>query len=284
MAGDGKDLIPQNAGSRAIELAPNAASPHPDVLEARGLQVVLDHDVARLFGVLTERLNEQVNRNLDRFGEDFAFRLTKDEWHDLIPQNARSSGHGGRRKPPMVYTEHGVVMAATVLKSPQAAAASRMIVRVFVEARRQQLEIRRGRNVPAVVDAQKLLPLEASARAGLMAKVSDALGRALDAVADPRAHTTVREELQAVAAEGLGAIKAYLAKGGIENEKTLAEVRKLMAEADVLAAETMTRHTENQHRQFALLAKQLRLTLEVNRYLETGTVEALLATLKDLEQ
>jgi hypothetical protein len=284
MAGDGKTLIPQGAGSNEVDNADSGTPSAPDVLEVRGVSVVLDSDVARLFGVLTERLNEQVKRNLDRFGEDFAFRLTKDEWQDLIPQNAGSSGHGGRRKPPMVYTEHGAVMAATVLKSPQAATASRMIVRVFVEARRQQLEVKGGRNLPAVVEAQKLVPLEAAARAGLMAKVSDALGRALDAVADPRANTTIREELQAVAAEGLGAIKAYLAKGGLQNEKTLAEVRKLLAEADALAAETMTRHTENQHRQFALLAKQLRLTLEVNRYLETGTVESLLTTLKDLEQ
>jgi hypothetical protein len=246
--------------------------------------VVLDLDVAQLFGVLTERLNEQVRRNADRFGEDFAFRLTPDEWQNLIPQNAGSNAHGGRRKPPLAFTEHGAVMAATVLKSPQAAAATRKIVHVFVETRRQQTALPHTPNLPAIPGRQSLLPIEAAARSGLMAKVADALGRALDAIADPRANTTVREELQAVATEGLSAIKAYLAKGGVQNEKTLAEVRKLLAEADALAAETMTRHTENQHRQFALLAKQLRLTIEINRYFESGTVESLLATLKDLEQ
>ncbi|MGL5116926.1 MAG: ORF6N domain-containing protein [Beijerinckiaceae bacterium] len=257
--------------------------------DLRGHLVVLDTDVAQLFGVLTERLNEQVRRNLARFGDDFAFRLTEEERRNLIPQIAGSNAvgtrsHGGRRKPPLAFTEHGVVMAATVLKSAEAASASRMIVRVFVETRRQQTEVKGGRNLPVVIDGQQLVPIDAAARTGLMAKVNAALGRALDAVADPRANTTVRDELQAVAAEGLGAIKAYLAKGGLQNDKTLAEVRKLLAEADVLAAETMTRHTENQHRQFALLAKQLRLTLEINRYLETGTMESLLATLKDLER
>lgn len=232
----------------------------------------------------TERLNEQVRRNAERFGEDFAFRLSKEEWRDLIPQNAGSSGHGGRRKPPIVFTEHGVVMAATVLKSPQAAAASRQIVRVFVEMRRREMVADPGRNLPVAVSVREIVPIDAAARSGLMAKIDAALGRALDAVADPRANRTVREELQEVAAEGIGAIKAYLAKGGIQNEKTLAEVRKLMAEADALAAETTSRHTENQHRQFALLAKQLRLMLEINRALKTGTVESLLATLKDLER
>ncbi len=283
MAGEGSDLIPQNAGSN--EATP-AGDPLPDlaVRQMRGVMVVLDADVARLFGVLTERLNEQVRRNAERFGEDFAFRLSKEEWADLIPQNAGSSSHGGRRKPPVVFTEHGVVMAATILKSPQAAAASRQIVRVFVEVRRRELVAEPGRNLPVTVDAREIVPIDAAARTGLMAKVNAALGRALDAVADPQEGTTVRDELQAVAAEGLGAIKAYLAKGGVQNEKTLAEVRKLLAEADAVAAETMARHTENQHRQFALLAKQLRLTLEINRYLETGTVESLIATLKDMER
>jgi hypothetical protein len=117
----------------------------------------------------------------------------------------------------------------------------------------------------------------------LVEKLNQALGRALDAIADPRANTTVRDELRDVAAEGIGAIKAHLARGGVQNEKTVAEIQKLLAEADALATETIGRHTENQHRQLALLAKQLRLAIEMQRYLETGTVESLLATLKDME-
>lgn len=106
----------------------------------------------------------------------------------------------------------------------------------------------------------------------------------LDAIADPVARTTVREEAQAIAAEGLHAIKAYLRRPGVQNEKTLAEVQKLLAEADALVAETAARVTENQHRQLALLAKQLRLVLVAQQYLETGSVDALLATLQDLER
>lgn len=106
----------------------------------------------------------------------------------------------------------------------------------------------------------------------------------LDAIADPEAQTTVRDEAHAIAAEGLRSIKAYLKRAGVQNEKTLAEVRKLLAEADALEAETAQKRTENQHRQLALLAKQLRLVLVAQQYLETGGVEGLLATLKDLER
>jgi hypothetical protein len=118
----------------------------------------------------------------------------------------------------------------------------------------------------------------------MMARLDLALGRVLDAIADPVAQTTVREEAQAIAAEGLHAIKAYLRRPGVQNEKALAEVQKLLAEADALAAETAVKVTENQHRQLALLAKQLRLVLVAQQYLETGSVDALLATLQDLER
>jgi hypothetical protein len=94
---------------------PFADRPAPSIHIFRGQRVVLDAEVAALFGVETRRLNEQVRRNGDRFGEDFAFQLTPGETADLISQNATSSAHGGRRKPPLVFTEHGTVMAAEAL-------------------------------------------------------------------------------------------------------------------------------------------------------------------------
>ncbi|WP_421739384.1 ORF6N domain-containing protein [Caulobacter sp.] len=253
-----------------------------EVFEVRGVSVVLDSDLARLFGVEVRRLNEQVRRNLGKF-DDFAFRLTKEELEILMSRNATSRpGHGGRRKLPYAFTEHGVVMAATVLQSEHAIAASRFIIKVFVEARRKTLASD-GRNLPSLIDARHLLPLESDARVGLMGKLNSALGRVLDAIADPVAQTTVREEAHAIAAEGLRSIREYLKKAGVQNEKTLAEVRKLLAEADAVEAETAQRVTENQHRQLALLAKQLRLVLVAQQYLERGGVEDLLTVLKDLE-
>lgn len=262
----------------------------PLVVEMRGVPVVLDEDIARLFGVETRRLNEQVKRNAERFGDDFAFRLTTQEFAALKSRIATSSskvgrrgGHGGRRKPPWMFTEHGVVMAATLLRSEQAVAASRFIVKVFVEARRNQLVAGGGQNLPAKIDPRDVLPMAADLRHGLMGKLNSALGRVLDAIADPKAQTTVKDEARSVAVAGLNSIKEHLKKPGVQNEKTLAEVRKLLAEAEALDAGTASQYTEYQHRQLALLAKQLRLVIVARQYLETGSVEDLLMVLKELE-
>lgn len=100
----------------------------------RGVRVILDSDLAELYGVNTKRLNEQVTRNIDRFPEDFMFHLSFQELINLKSQFATSSlEHGGRRKPPRVFTEYGAVMAANVLNSKIAIQASIMIVRVFVK-------------------------------------------------------------------------------------------------------------------------------------------------------
>ncbi|MGR4864900.1 ORF6N domain-containing protein [Caulobacter sp. LARHSG274] len=255
----------------------------PTVVEVRDLSVILDVDLARLFGVETRRLNEQARRNATKF-DGFAFRLSTEEFSNLRSQIAiSSSSHGGARYRPYVFTEHGVIMAATVLQSERAIAASRFIIKVFVEARRRTL-VSDGANLPSLINARGLLPLQSEARTGLMSKLNGALGRVLDAIADPETQATVRDEAHAIAAEGLRSIKEYLKRAGVQNEKTLAEVRKLLAEADALEAETAQKRTENQHRQLALLAKQLRLVLVAQQYLETGGVEGLLATLKDLER
>lgn len=106
------------------------------ILVLRGKRVILDMDLAAIYGVSTTRLNQQVRRNLDRFPADFAFLLTDQEFADLKLQFATSSsGWGGRRKPPLAFTEHGAVMAASVLNTPVAVAASIHVVRVFVRLR-----------------------------------------------------------------------------------------------------------------------------------------------------
>ena len=102
----------------------------------REQKVILDQDLATLYGVSTGNFNKAINRNQKRFPEDFAFRLTRNEWADLIFQIGRSkSGRGGRRKSPMAFTEHGVAMAANLLKSERAIAISVEIVRTFIKMR-----------------------------------------------------------------------------------------------------------------------------------------------------
>lgn len=99
----------------------------------RGQRVMLDSDLADLYGVETKRLNEQVQRNADRFPEDFAFQLTPQEFADLKSQIATSSfTHGGRRKLPWAFTEHGIAMLSSVLNSPTAIRVSIQIIRTVI--------------------------------------------------------------------------------------------------------------------------------------------------------
>jgi hypothetical protein len=102
----------------------------------RGQKVLLDADRAALYGVETKRFNEQVKRNRARFPEDFMFQLTEEEFEDLRSQNATSnSGRGGRRYLPYAFTEHGAIMAATILNSPWATEVSVYVVRAFIKLR-----------------------------------------------------------------------------------------------------------------------------------------------------
>jgi hypothetical protein len=100
----------------------------------RGQRVLLDADLAALYGVTVRRLNEQVRRNRSRFPEDFNFYLNINEIRILKSQFATSSW-GGKRKPPLAFNEHGAFMAATVLNSARAVEMSIYVVRAFVKLR-----------------------------------------------------------------------------------------------------------------------------------------------------
>ena len=125
------EIVPMDAIARKIYLI-------------RGQKVMLDVDIAELYDVPTKRLNEQVKRNVDRFPSDFAFQLTAEEWRSLkiqkdeLDRSQIATGPQKHRDPrflPWVFTEHGAIMAATVLNSQQAVAMSVHVVRAFVKLR-----------------------------------------------------------------------------------------------------------------------------------------------------
>lgn len=108
------------------------------ILVLRGHRVLLDAQLATLYGLTTKRLNEQVKRNRERFPQGFMFQLTAQEAAALRSHFATSKtpeGRGGRRYAPYAFTEHGAIMAATVLNSPQAVKMSIYVVRAFVQLR-----------------------------------------------------------------------------------------------------------------------------------------------------
>ena len=103
----------------------------------RGQKVMLDKDLAGLYGITTKRLNEQVQRNIDRFPSDFMFQLNNEETEALRSQFATSKrGRGGRRYNPYVFTEQGVAMLSSVLRSKRAVEVNIAIMRTFVQLRR----------------------------------------------------------------------------------------------------------------------------------------------------
>ena len=106
------------------------------IREVRGQKVVLDTDLARIYGIPTFRFNEAIKRNRERFPEDFMFRRTVAEFAALTSQFAISKkGRGGRRTLPYAFTEHGAIMAANVLNSPHAVQMSVFVVRAFLKMR-----------------------------------------------------------------------------------------------------------------------------------------------------
>jgi phage regulator Rha-like protein len=105
------------------------------ILSIRGEKVMLDSDLAELYGVETKALNRAVKRNASRFPSDFMFQLTVEEVTNLRCQSGTSSSYGGRRHLPYAFTEHGALMLANVLNSERAAQTSVQVVRAFIRLR-----------------------------------------------------------------------------------------------------------------------------------------------------
>ena len=122
---------PPPAVSRAA-LSPQSLAGR--ILVIRGQRVLLDADLAQLYEVETRVFNQAVKRNLKRFPPDFMFQLTDEEFANLISQSV-TSRWGGRRKLPLAFTEHGAIMAASVLNSDRAVEMSVYVVRAFVQLR-----------------------------------------------------------------------------------------------------------------------------------------------------
>lgn len=153
------------------------------ILFLRGEKVLLDADLALLYGVETKRLKEAVKRNIDRFPDDFMFQLSDNEWQNLRSQFASSSSHagkagwGGTRYPPFAFTEQGVAMLSGVLRSPRAIETNIAIMRTFVALRKimetnkdlaakiRQLERKYDQRFKLVFDAiQRLIKEEKNAQ------------------------------------------------------------------------------------------------------------------------
>jgi len=115
--------------------------PNEAIIRIRGQSVILDSDLAALYGVTVKRLNEQIRRNPKRFPDDFVLHLTEAEWNSLRSHFATLKRGQHRKYIPSAFTEHGAIMAATVLNSQKAIDMSVAVVKAFVRLRRLALSV-----------------------------------------------------------------------------------------------------------------------------------------------
>ncbi|SHF44579.1 ORF6N domain-containing protein [Loktanella atrilutea] len=194
------------------------------IFRLRGVAVILDADVAAIFGRTTSAVNQHRSRNAGRFLDDYAFQLTPDEWDDLKSQNVISSAHGGRRGRPWAYSEQGFIMLATGFRGPEADRIARTVAETFVAYRRGELPMER------VFDKS-----DKGLRNSLRSQLSDMLS-AIASMPMPGG-STVLEELDQTTQAALGRVRAWMDQPGKQNTKLDAEIAKLAADTQRAYAE-----------------------------------------------
>jgi hypothetical protein len=232
LAGDGKDLD--------ILVASR------DVYLLRGKVVMLDSNVATAFGTETRQVNQAVSRNPEKFSDDHCFKLTSSEFDHFKSQiGTSSSGWGGRRKPPTVFTVKGVARLATILDTPAALAATDLIIDTFLLVQEQLGRGKRSIAIPEP-DRYRVDDEDREAVRRLRKRLAAAVGRLLDTMIDPETEQTLGEASKALGTKALHNIQERLRTKGLENakleadsslvlaqaEKVLADARKARAEAD----------------------------------------------------
>lgn len=199
------------------------------IVIVRDTPVMLASDLAQFFGVTVSAVNQYRARNVDKFGDDYAFQLTDGEWTALKSQNViAKKGRGGSRTPPWAYSEHGVAMMSMGMKSEIAVRLAKVIIDTFVDLRRGTLATERVVAGPAAIQHRRSLQEK------IYARIEDLLDAKLPT---PDGHT-LREEMGTLAQSALGRIKAVLDSPAKSNEKISAEVTKILAEAEKVYAET----------------------------------------------
>jgi len=234
----------------------------------RSKRVILDTDLARIYGIETKRLNEQVKRNANRFPEDFVFQLTPEEMTSLQQEDITPRSWGGRRTRPYAFTEHGALQAATVLRSKLAHSVSIFVIRAFVQLReRAQRKATSPLMLPQSVTSTETPhedPTEALIQ-GFSAKIKYAISQLLDTVVDHQKGTTVRDEAHDMLRASIAQLKERLKRAGLENEEILARITKMLAEAEKERAFAKKTRIETEQLEFMNLIRKLRLVLEAQK-------------------
>ncbi|EGF91089.1 ORF6N domain protein [Asticcacaulis biprosthecium C19] len=254
----------------------------------RGEPVLLAGMVASAFGVTTREVTQAIKRNPEKFQQSHAFELTPGEVEVLRSQGVISkSGRGGSRALPWGLTQKGIARLATIISSPQALAATDLIIDIFVEVHRQ---VARGSTEIAITRPSRLAgdPDQADAITRLQRRFMDAMDHLMDMVIDPQTQATIRDELGAARHGLLDHLKATLSAKGIENEKVQAETLLILEQVQDLrerrAADLRYRHLESDQLHLDNIGKRIDLLkqmMAMARDMEPNAIATLFDTFRD---
>lgn len=243
------------------------------ITSIRDKDVILDSDLARIYGEATKRINERVKRNIGKFPEDFRFQLTQEEFDSLESQIATSK-RGGRTYLPYAYTEHGVLQIANLINSELADSISVFVIRAFVEMREVlalKTKITGNETHPKKEAGKKLSKFLKD----IGPKLEQTLENVMDTVVNSKTGTTLGQEGQDLIVESIAHLKSKLKKSGLENEEIAANITKLLAEAQKERAETRRINAESEQLEFLTMIRKLKLVLEARKlyYIENENKE-----------
>lgn len=192
------------------------------IISLRNRRVLIDEVVARLFDVETRAINQQVKRNIERFGEDYAFQMTKAEFERLKSQTVISNpaGRGGRRVPPWVFTREGVIMLSSVLKSDRAVQTLKYVVETFTGLSAQMVGDH-GTNFNRLTELRDRI-------ASQLKRVSDAMGD----VQVRQDGSTIKAEIATLTETSLKELQAFLSKHQNARDDVLADIQVKLTQAE----------------------------------------------------
>lgn len=198
------------------------------IVEVRGTRVVLDQDLAALFEVETRILNQAIKRKKDRFPPDWMFQLSKAEFADLKSQSVISNDNwGGRRTLPLAFTEHGVVLASTMINSDRAVSMTQHIVEAFVAFHEQ-------RHAAADLVPHEMKALQSPSR---VSRLQAHLDKLLDLQVNAESGATLGEETQSLVGTSFEHVRERLKREGLKNAEIEERVHNMIADRRKTGAE-----------------------------------------------
>ncbi|GHG83742.1 ORF6N domain-containing protein [Pseudodonghicola xiamenensis] len=251
--------------------------PTPAIIDLFDVPLLLDREAARLFGVETRVVNQQVSRHKARFTDEFVLKLTPEQTRQVRSHFVTSRPDMTERlRTPNAFTEEGVILLATVLNSDNAIRATKAVIRTFIEVQRLS---RDGQNrTPVPVATEDSLPAQPEFRR----KVDTIVRQLANVTLSAEEQNAVMVEATQFKQESLNALHAWLQSKSLGNAERVARIQRDLAEAERARAEAAKTIVETREKERLALIRELLLTMDLERAQEQGDYSEFSQTLKGL--